>query len=68
MSDDFAPSEEYTLLCDVPDCEASVAMVSGVDRSEHRWGRISVYTNGLTFPDDYDLCPTHFSAIKDVLH
>lgn len=71
MTDDFAPSEEFTLLCDVGDCEASLSMVSEIERSEHRWGRISVYeaTKAVGFPvtKDFDLCALHYAAIKEVL-
>lgn len=68
---EFAPSEEMVLHCDVPGCEASVSMVSGVPRSEHDWGRLSVYGDGSFGPDttstDYDLCAEHYRAVKDVL-
>jgi hypothetical protein len=59
-------SEEYTLLCDVPECEAAVAMVSEVARSEHGWGRVSLYTDA-TDTQDYDLCPQHLKAMRSVL-
>jgi hypothetical protein len=70
---DFAPSEEHTLICDVPNCQAALSMVSGVPRSEHGWGRISLY-GGTAAADyvvtevrDYDLCAGHYKAVMAVL-
>lgn len=63
---DFAPSEEYTLLCDVPGCQAGVSMVAEVARAEHDWGRCSVY-QGVLGATDYDLCPQHYKALRAVL-
>lgn len=62
----LAPSEEYSLLCDVPGCTASLSMVSGVAREEHGWGRLSRYV-GCTVVD-YDLCAEHNTAVQEVLH
>lgn len=39
----FAPSEEVVLHCDVPGCQAQLSIVFDVSRSEHDWGRVSVY-------------------------
>ena len=62
----FGPSEELGLLCDVCQCDAALSMISGVDRSEHDWGRLSVYLpyEGVR---DYDLCQEHYNAVTDVL-
>jgi hypothetical protein len=62
----FAPSEELPLYCDVLICPAVLTMVSGVDRAEHGWGRISVYS-GPYGQTDWDLCPEHFGAVVAVL-
>lgn len=67
-----APSEEIGLLCDIPGCESSLSLISGVDRSEHGWGRITVYqglSGGSSFPMtcDYDLCTLHNRALNQVL-
>lgn len=59
---DMAPAEEFVLHCDTPDCEASLSMVSGVPRSEHGWGRMSVYLDGGI--RDYDLCTEHWKQLK----
>lgn len=61
---DFAPSEEFTLHCDVPGCTAGVSMVSEVARAEHGWGRISLYA---AVGGDMDLCPRHLKAVWAVL-
>ncbi len=61
----FAPSEEFQLLCDVPGCQAQLSMVADVPRSEHGWGRVSVYDDSIN--NDYDLCPEHYKALKAVL-
>jgi hypothetical protein len=61
----FAPSEEMTLHCDAPQCVASVSLVSGVKRSAHDWGRITLYTDSAG--TDYDLCPRHHKAVLDGL-
>ena len=73
MAEPFAPSEEYVLHCDVPVCPAQLSMVSGVNRSEHGWGRVSAY-GGTIEPDyvvtevaDYDLCPVHYQEVLSVL-
>lgn len=70
-----APSEEFSLLCDVVGCHSALSMVSGVPRSEHGWGRMSLYDDratpvgGLSFSQaqDYDLCPHHLSELLKVL-
>lgn len=59
-----APSEEFTLHCDIPGCEAALSMVSEVARSEHGWGRITIYHNVL---GDYDLCAEHYRQVMDIL-
>lgn len=62
---DFAPSEEFQLLCDVPTCPAQLSMVADVPRSEHGWGRLSVYDDATA--SDYDLCPVHYQAVLGIL-
>ena len=44
-------------------------MVSGVSRSQHDWGRVSVYQKGLglNLAKDYDLCSKHFRNVMNVL-
>jgi hypothetical protein len=61
----FAPSEEFTLHCDVPGCQASVSMVADVPRSAHGWGRVSLYEDPLV--RDYDLCAEHYLQVTGVL-
>lgn len=66
-----APSEEFVLHCDIPTCPAQLAMVGGVPRSEHGWGRLSLYDDyhgeGLFGARDYDLCQVHLEEVKRVL-
>lgn len=65
---DFAPSEEFSLLCDVEGCEAALSMVADVARVEHGWGRVTLYDSTEKLPwGDYDLCQQHYRAVQDVL-
>lgn len=66
-TNDFAQSEEYAILCDVKGCQASLCMVSGISRSQHDWGRVSVYPEGLGTVKDFDLCAPHFRNVMNVL-
>ena len=66
LTDQFAPSEEFVLHCDVLNCMAQVSLVSGVPRSAHDWGRVTVYGEDNA-AHDYDLCSEHNKAMNDVL-
>lgn len=59
MNEIYAQSEEFTLHCDIPQCTAQLSMVAGIARSEHNWGRISIY-HDQPAPQDMDLCPRHY--------
>ena len=62
-----APSEEFVLHCDVQWCPARLAMISGVTRESHGWGRMSVYLNQTGETEDYDLCPRHVGDLRRLL-
>lgn len=60
-----APSQEFTLLCDVPGCDAALSMVAGVPREDHGWGRMSFYRENQAI--DYDLCLEHSKKVTEAL-
>lgn len=67
---EYAQTEELQLICDIPYCQSQLSLISGVDRSEHGWGRISVYatpTDPYTVRD-YDLCQEHNTQLINLLN
>jgi hypothetical protein len=66
QKDQFAPSEEMQIFCDVPKCDAVLSMVAGVPRSEHGWGRATIY-DGISDSRNYDLCTDHFLKVLDAI-
>jgi hypothetical protein len=60
----FVPTEENVLLCDVPGCTAQISMPNDVPREVHGWGRVSIYA----IPGgDYDLCAYHYRRLLRLL-
>jgi hypothetical protein len=57
---------ELTLCCDAPGCTAQLALIAGVAREDHSWGRLSLY--GAQNPTDMDLCPKHHQIALSALH